>query len=428
MPLLKAQCNPSADVVSPKGGYVKRCSNPSVVVFVHGLDSNPEVWRNADNGAYWPKLIADDTDPAFGNTDVYVAGYDSSRGGRMNMSDLLTQIFDRLMNDEVFESHRQVVFVGHSMGGLLIQQFLLTYSKEDLAKKVPAIFLYGTPQEGSHVANWASHFTSGPLVKELESGENNFILHDVDQRWTHARFTIKRYCAYEKLSEKGFKVVGSYSATSGCDDKKALNTDHHHLVEPADRSADAYIFLRNKFKTEGYSSVKIEAVQPTPLPAQPASAPNPANSVQTLSPYAEIEHASAISGGMQGDWSRSLLEAGRPLGMQMMAKGGPRPEKLPDEFADAFIKADQRTTLEYEKLRPEILKANQDALSCMQPTPNELRDLTNTFNAADKRADATSSVQDVLNYKMDRDRFMSLQEYFAKLQKELGSYHCNRTQ
>ena len=168
----------------------------------------------------------------------------------MTMTDLGSQIALRLDRDDVFNKHAEVIFVAHSMGGLLVQQILLTYRKEGLSDKVNSIFLYGTPQEGSRIANLAKIFRPDPLLTELEAGNRNLILHDMDQRWKHAGFNrIERFCAYETLPEKGFTVVERYSATRGCADDTPINADHHHIVEPEGTRADAYTFLKRHLVT-----------------------------------------------------------------------------------------------------------------------------------------------------------------------------------
>ena len=49
----------------------------------------------------------------------------------------------------VFE-RREVMFVAHSMGGLVVWQLLLKY--QGLAPKVPMIYFFATPTTGSELA------------------------------------------------------------------------------------------------------------------------------------------------------------------------------------------------------------------------------------------------------------------------------------
>jgi hypothetical protein len=244
-----------ASDVGAMGGYIKDHGNPRVIVFVHGLFSGPEAWR-CDGRNYWPAMIANDSDSIFSAADVYVVGYPTpSKHGKMTIADLDTLIMNRIEADGVFSRHKEVIFVAHSLGGLLTQQLLLTYRDKSLYKKVSFIYLFGTPQEGSKLANIGKYFNDDPLLKELQGGDGNFILHDMDEKWMHAGFsTIKRFCAYETQPEHGFKVVNQYSATRGCDDTLALTGNHREIVKPCSTKNDAYIALGNKLRTVTLSS------------------------------------------------------------------------------------------------------------------------------------------------------------------------------
>ena len=236
--------------IAPQGGYVKNQNNPRVIIFVHGLFSGPDAWR-CDEEHYWPAMIASDQSPAFANTDIYVVGYPTpTKHGKMTISDLITVIMNHLESDGVFESHKEVVFVAHSLGGILTQQLLLTYRDKQLYKKVSFIYLFGTPLEGSKVADIGKIFYSDPLVKELQTGEGNFVLPDMDEKWIHAGFdSIHRYCAYETQAEGIFKVVNRQSATRGCQDTVAIPGNHRQIVKPCNTSAEGYIALKNKLET-----------------------------------------------------------------------------------------------------------------------------------------------------------------------------------
>ena len=212
------------------GGYVKDRGASRVIVFVHGLWSSPDAWR-CDGDHYWPTMIANDSNPVFADTDIYVVGYPTpTKHGKMTVGDLDSVIMNRLDADGVFSRHNEVIFVAHSLGGILTQQLLLTYRDKELFKKVSLIFLYGTPQEGSKLANLGKIFNADPLLKELQAGEGNFILHDLDAKWLHAGFdSIRRFCVYETNPEGPAKVVDMYSATRGCLDTLAAAGDHQKL-------------------------------------------------------------------------------------------------------------------------------------------------------------------------------------------------------
>jgi pimeloyl-ACP methyl ester carboxylesterase len=114
-----------------------------VIVFVHGLHGSRESWRAA-NGAYWPDMLR--TDPRFAYSDVDVAEYPTPAShGKMSSAQLSDILWTRLKQDHVWE-HREVVFIAHSLGGILVEEMLLRHPLE--ASRVRFIVSYGTPHEG----------------------------------------------------------------------------------------------------------------------------------------------------------------------------------------------------------------------------------------------------------------------------------------
>jgi pimeloyl-ACP methyl ester carboxylesterase len=102
------------------------------------------------------------------------------------VNDLISYLSDELEADGIFSSHKQVIFVAHSLGGIVVQELLLTYRDKNLAAKVPFIYLYATPQTGSDLANIGKLFKPDPLIKELAHGEGNFVLPSMDTAWLHS--------------------------------------------------------------------------------------------------------------------------------------------------------------------------------------------------------------------------------------------------
>jgi pimeloyl-ACP methyl ester carboxylesterase len=223
--------------------YERRGSPERVIVFVHGIfGSSTATWTCSSN-ITWPKLLKGDD--AFGNWDIYVAGYDTPYlGNSMTIDEVVSNLKNRLDNDEVFSKHREVIFVAHSLGGLIVQRLLLTY--RGLAKQVRFIYFYSTPQTGSQIAQLGRVFSADPLLKQMLPGDSNDYLLNLENEWRQAEFTnIRRYCAYEKKKLKGVLVVDRLSATRDCSDGVvAINEDHATIVKPCSRDADSYIALR----------------------------------------------------------------------------------------------------------------------------------------------------------------------------------------
>ncbi len=232
---------------------------PRVIVFVHGLHGSRDSWR-ASNGAYWPEMIR--TDPRFAFSDLEVAEYPTPpSNGRMSSVQLADVLWNRLNQDGVWE-HREVVFLAHSLGGLLVEEMLLRHPAD--AAKVRFIVSYGTPHEGSSIARMASIYDKDPLLGELSDTSDNAFLTQLEGNWRgHDSVNgIHRFCAYEaedtmpenrvgRYLKAHARVVSYFSATYGCDvttPPQEIRADHMNMIRPLDRKSPAYDFFYRVYR------------------------------------------------------------------------------------------------------------------------------------------------------------------------------------
>lgn len=101
----------------------------NVIVFVHGVLGNADTtWRNTETDAYWPKLVCLDHD--FKEFDVYAIGYDSPQMGRSsNVEEVSQRVLQQLRDRDVFTRYKQINFVAHSMGGLVVRRMLVLLNR-----------------------------------------------------------------------------------------------------------------------------------------------------------------------------------------------------------------------------------------------------------------------------------------------------------
>jgi pimeloyl-ACP methyl ester carboxylesterase len=230
-----------------------------VIVFVHGLHGNRDSWR-ASSGAYWPDLIR--TDPRFAYSDIEVAEYPTpASNGKMSSVQLADILWNHLKQDHVWD-HAEVVFLAHSLGGIVIEEMLLRHPTE--AARVKFIVSYGTPHEGSTIARIASIYDKDPLLNDLSDVSDNAFLTQLENNWRSRDSVngIHRFCAYETedtMPDEGFghylkahaRVVSYFSATYGCDvttPPQEIHTDHLHMVQPLDRHSAAYDFFYRVYR------------------------------------------------------------------------------------------------------------------------------------------------------------------------------------
>lgn len=244
---------------------------PRVIVFVHGLHGDRDTWR-APNEAYWPNMLR--VDPRFARSDVFVAEYPTpSSSGQYSTTQLAQRLWQQLRENRVWD-HREVVFIAHSLGGLITEEMLLNHPED--AAKTRFIVSYATPHEGSFVASLAKIYDSDPLLTDLSDSNDNGFLINLEQQWRSSPMTarIHRYCAYEGLDTSSgagigrylhahTRVVSYYSATYGCDTDtppQKIMADHINIVKPANRNADAYTFFARVYHANPIIDV-VESVR-----------------------------------------------------------------------------------------------------------------------------------------------------------------------
>jgi pimeloyl-ACP methyl ester carboxylesterase len=250
-----------------------------VIVFVHGIFGNAEdAWRNSPSDPSWPKLLT--TDHAFDDFDIYVANYETPRfGNTMTVDEVVASLNNRLIADGVY-NHREIVFVCHSLGGIVVQRLLLTFRER--ASQVPFVYFFAVPSEGAQMARLGSLFNSDPLLKALLNGNENEYLLNLDNEWRAAKFRIRRFCAYEKKTTSGFLIVDRLSATRNCDETPIpINADHVSIVKPRSINDDSYIALRNAIRDS-------PPTQPLRAPAHSKTDAGPARKSGGISPDVTI--------------------------------------------------------------------------------------------------------------------------------------------
>lgn len=221
-------------------------SATKVIVFVHGVLGNAtSTWTHPDSKAYWPALLTQDE--TFSGSNIYTYEYPSAPlGSNLSINEIAENMRLRLTDDGVL-NHPELVFLSHSMGGLITRAFLLKY--RDDAAKVKFLQFYGTPTEGSPMAKLATLGSRNSQFKNMFPLHADSFLADLQRDWLAARFAIRSFCAYERKETFGVLVVDQRSATNLCTERLDPILDNHiDMVKPADARSDVYIAFRNSFR------------------------------------------------------------------------------------------------------------------------------------------------------------------------------------
>lgn len=226
------------------------------IIFVHGLDGDARAtWHPKDRpDAFWPTWLGEDV-PAVG---VWSLGYAVSasawKGHAMPLADRATNILDLLELDGI--GRRPVVFIGHSLGGLLVKQLLRHAGDfgnpawKAIATQTKAIVFLSTPHSGVDLASWIQYI-GGLLrttvsVEELEAHHPRLRELNAWYRGQVANLGIKTLVYCEKRPVAGILVVNETTADPGIGGviPVPMDEDHVSICKPA--SKDSQIYRRVK--------------------------------------------------------------------------------------------------------------------------------------------------------------------------------------
>jgi protein SERAC1 len=228
------------------------------ICFVHGLTGNRErTWTATGQDAPWPQLLLP---RRLRQARILTWGYDayvvrSGVAGSNRLIDHSTNLVNDLTTNraEHNASSRSLIFVAHSLGGLVCKMAIMT-SKDNPAPHLKAIFRHvkgilfmGTPHTGSWMADWIKIPAWGlGVVKSsnrsllsilqtedqlLESLQISFLSMVRDLRDNYNR-RIEVTCFYEELPMPVVgEVVSKASATFSDHPLMSIHANHSDMVK-----------------------------------------------------------------------------------------------------------------------------------------------------------------------------------------------------
>jgi hypothetical protein len=238
---------PQADV-DPEPQWMLRQKPPAKValVFVHGVTGDMVGTWTATNGRKFWDLV--DENPSLSKrTDAFVFGFPSYflKGGSFDIDQAANRLHQRIKDGGVLD-YPAVVFVAHSMGGLVVMRELLTH--REILDKVPVVMFYATPMEGSLAADVGKYFSPNTALGQMTDAQGNALLRIIDSDWKSIpdQTRPKVRCAYENMPMGPITVVRWASATRYCDGATpAIEGDHSTIVKPERPNSDAIVILAN---------------------------------------------------------------------------------------------------------------------------------------------------------------------------------------
>ncbi|KAG4437170.1 hypothetical protein IFR05_007326 [Cadophora sp. M221] len=238
--------------------------SPTVdIVFVHGLGGNRETsWSHTQTGVCWPKDFLPHDIPS---ARILSWGYDSDiiRFFKMTSSNKLRNHAESfafaLANHREDCPGRPIIFICHSLGGLICEQALLCCrsSNEKRMKSVldctGAVIFMGTPHSGSHLANWGGtlaklvskfHTANPALLDVLEPGSQLLVnlQTDFQQLLLNPSRHISVFCFYEEYAVSGFGMIVPYeSAIMEQYERAGIGANHMDMAKFGTRNDSGYV-------------------------------------------------------------------------------------------------------------------------------------------------------------------------------------------
>lgn len=333
-----------------EGNWIKRPSDGQAVVFIHGIFAqNAANWRH-DNGAYWPDLVA--TEAGHRAPGVYVFKYHSNVfSGAYRLGNAVDALKEHLRLDGVLDC-RDVVFVCHSMGGIVVRKFIVERAQDLIERRTSiGLFLIASPSLGSSYANWLNSLASlsgHSQADALRFGQSNAWLRDLDKEFQNLKESARISLRGKELAEdkfialRGFwrkPVVEEYSASRYFGEPyKVPESDHFSIATVPDKDAIQHRML-------------MELVGQPPSTVQKTAVFHPSGASRKL-------HVQAFD-EMLRDLGHYLFQG--ELQHEFVSKGWDSPEEIEQLIDDynAAITTVRRNEFVYESLVNEHCNAGQ---------------------------------------------------------------------
>jgi Putative serine esterase (DUF676) len=294
----------------------------TAIVFVHGFTGDVvKTWRRI------PEFLQ--ADPRLNEWDLLGVGYQSNR--RFDLTGLwssdarLEEIAIMLHGRPEISpgSYRSLAFVAHSMGGLVVQQALVSY--EDLRHRTSHVLLFGTPSGGLTKARFASFWkrqiqnmeADGPFVNALR------------EKWTSLKLDSAPPFAFVAVAGESDQFVPPESSLKPFPQSQGDVIPGNHLTMLDAESAEApcvqkilQLICKNAAPQGARSAAKvsIETGEFADIIRRlwPNRASNPDQLPTNLDDYGAVQLAIALEKTGSNDAALGVLKSHKPKGTDVL--------------------------------------------------------------------------------------------------------------
>lgn len=232
-------------VVHPDGSAEETKAITVDIVAVHGLNGDPKkTWTSKKNGVYWLKdCLPHDLDSA----RIMSFGYNAAAAFGRTTADvidhsknLLSSLINKREDDE--EIDRPIIFIAHSLGGIVVKQVLFQARLDPLYKSIcertVGIVFFGTPHRGSEkaaygkvlasVANAAMRQPSSRLLNALRTNSDSLMQLTSNFRFQLPRYQIVSFYEQRPMTMFSSLIVDKHSALLEVEGEEQIPVDANH--------------------------------------------------------------------------------------------------------------------------------------------------------------------------------------------------------
>ncbi|KAF8857418.1 hypothetical protein BDZ45DRAFT_551002, partial [Acephala macrosclerotiorum] len=229
------------------------------IVFVHGLTGNRDKTWTHPNGTFWPLELAKDMP----NARIMAFGYDADVvklwgvTGNNNLRNHGKSLASDVSDERREHRDRPIIFIAHSLGGLVCEQALLICREGDVNldkvfQSTRGIIFMGTPHSGSGLATLGHMFakylniiwhTNSSIVGVLQ--QESVVLTAVQQQFQQLLHkpdvSISVYCFFEEKAVVGLGIIVSeQSAVLHGYSNQAIPANHMNMTKFSGRNDAGY--------------------------------------------------------------------------------------------------------------------------------------------------------------------------------------------
>ncbi len=273
-PLISMVLAASSSPAVAKFEYQTRGQGKPLIILVPGLSGNNKTFTANGRDASLTDMMRDDKSTVLGERPLSeyataLLSFPSGCSDRLSINQIATGLATDLRDQAVWLNHPYIVLVGHSLGGLVIQEMLSVerdaLNGVSLADRTAAVILLATPTNGSELADGmvslmektVGSLTDCPLVRDLRSIGSNSYLQTLDSQFRrflsrqgrqstpHGRLQVS--CFYETKPTLAGVIVPMDRSASLCDGERlAIAADHFEIAKPTSRDSTLYQRLRGR--------------------------------------------------------------------------------------------------------------------------------------------------------------------------------------